>query len=274
MKKQAGIMGLSFFLVLFSFAVGGLLEGNSGQVIQTIGQGEVNWTTSVIRALGSGAPSPSSPNISVARLGAERAAKVDAMRNLLETIKGVRIDSETTVVNAMTQSDVIQSRVQGFVRGAKVVDKKYFDDGGVEVIIEMPITGELADILLPATGGQSAPSAGSPIYTGLIIDTKGLELHPAMSPKVIDEEGREVYGSAYVSREFAIQQGIVGYGKDVEVARQNERVANNPIIVKGIKTEGSGNSNVVISSSDATMLRDSSRNLSFLSQCRVMFVVD
>lgn len=267
-------MGLSFFLVLFSFAVGGLLEGNSGQVIQTIGQGEVNWTTSVIRALGSGAPSPSSPNISVARLGAERAAKVDAMRNLLETIKGVRIDSETTVVNAMTQSDVIQSRVQGFVRGAKVVDKKYFDDGGVEVIIEMPITGELADILLPATGGQSVPSAGSPIYTGLIIDTKGLELHPAMSPKVIDEEGREVYGSAYVSREFAIQQGIVGYGKDVEVARQNERVANNPIIVKGIKTEGSGNSNVVISSSDATMLRDSSRNLSFLSQCRVMFVVD
>ena len=41
-----------------------------------------------------------------------------------------------------------------------------------------------------------------------IIDAKGLNAKPAMSPKVVDENGQEVYGSAYVSREFAVQQGM------------------------------------------------------------------
>jgi len=272
--KKAITLGLSLCLLFFVFGVCDLLEGSTDEVIQSFGYGEVNWTKSVIRAVGSGAPNTDAPNIAVARLGAERAAKIDALRNLLEAVKGVRIDSETTVVNAMTQSDIIHSKVQGYVRGAKVVDKRYFSDGGVEVIIEMPITGELADALLPAMGGLSIPSAGNLVYTGLIVNTKGLGLHPAMSPKILDEDGREVYGSAYVSREFAIRQGIVGYVKDVESARQNERVTSNPIIVKGTKTEGSGNSNVIISNADAGMLRDSSKNLSFLAQCRVLFVVD
>ena len=274
MNRKAIIVGLSIFLFVFSVFAGDLLARISDQVIETIGQGQVNWSKHVIRATGSGAPNPSAPNVAVARLGAERAAKADALRNLLETVKGVRIDSETTVVNAMTQSDVIHSRVQGFIRGARVVDKRYFSDGAVEVDIEMPLTGEFANSLLPATGGLSVPSMGNPVYTGLIIDTKGLELRPAMSPKVLDEDGREIYGSAYVSREFAIQQGIVGYARDIEAARQNERVADNPIIVKGIKTDGPGNSNVVIRNQDANMLRDSSRNLSFLSQCRVLLLVD
>jgi len=274
MKKGIHIMSLLLSLLLLPFNAGELFGGSSDQVIETIGQGEVNWTDNIIRATGSGAPNPSAPNPAVARLGAERAAKSDALRNLLETVKGVRVDSETTVVNAMTQSDLIHSSIQGFIRGARVIDKKYSSDGGVEVVIEMPIAGEFADALLPATGGLPVPSSGNPVYTGLIIDTKGLELHPAMSPKVLDEEGREVYGSAYVSREFAIKQGIVGYAKDIDSARQNERVTDNPIIVKGIKAEGAGNSNVVIKNSDANMLRDSSKNLSFLSQCRVLLVVD
>ncbi|MFH1625556.1 MAG: LPP20 family lipoprotein [Pseudomonadota bacterium] len=274
MKIKGMILSASLSLLLLSFSAGEPLAGNTDQVVETVSQGEVNWTRNVIRATGSGAPNPAVPNIAVARLGAERAAKVDALRNLLETVKGVRIDSETTVVNAMTQSDVIQAEVQGFVRGARVVDKKYFSDGGVEVVVEIPITGSFAQTLLPLTGGQLVPSSGNPVYTGLIIDTKGLELRPTMSPKVLDEDGREVYGSAYVSREFAVEQGIVGYVKDVELARQNDRVANNPIIIKGIKTEGPGNSNVIIKNSDADILRDTSRNLSFLSQCRVLFVVD
>ncbi|MFH2013274.1 MAG: LPP20 family lipoprotein [Pseudomonadota bacterium] len=274
MKIKATMVSISLSLLLIFISVGVVLGLSTDQVIETMGQGEVNWTMNVIRATGSGAPNPSAPNIAVARLGAERAAKVDALRNLLETVKGVRIDSETTVQNAITQNDVIQSKVEGFVRGARVVDKKYFSDGGVEVIIEVPISGSFAEALLPPTGGQLVPSKGSPVYTGLIIDATGLELHPAMSPKIIDEDGREVYGSAYVSREFAIEQGIVGYVKDIGAARQNDRVSNNPIIIKGIKTEGRGNSDVVIKNSDANILRDTSKNLSFLSQCRVLIVVD
>lgn len=270
---------LSLILSVFSafgIAFAGLFD-NGNQVVELMGTGEVNWSANVIRAVGSGAPSPDAPNIAVARLGAERAAKLDSMRNLLETVKGVRVDSQTTVVNFTTQSDVINSRVEGFVKGARVVKTKYLSDGGVEVIVEIPIQGGLADTVygsMPSLGTSTVPKSGNAVFTGLIIDARGTGAKPAMSPKIVDEDGKEVYGSDYVSREFAIKQGIVGYTKDVNAARQNERVAANPVVVKGIKTTGSGSSDIVISNADAAGLRDASKNLSFLEQTRVLIVVD
>ena len=41
---------------------------------------------------------------------------------------------------------------------------------------------------------------------------------PALSPRILDETGIEVYGSAYVSREWAIKNGVVGYSKDITAA--------------------------------------------------------
>lgn len=277
MSRKSIVLSLFLSIVsAFGIAYADLFEGKN-QVVESMGTGEVNWSANVIRAVGSGAPSPEAPNVAVARLGAERAAKLDAMRNLLETVKGVHIDSQTTVVNFTTQSDVINSRVEGIVKGARVVKTRYLSDGGVEVIVEMPIPGGLADTIygnIPSLGTASVPKAGNPVYTGLIIDARGTGVRPAMSPKIVDEDGKEVYGSAYVSREFAIKQGIVGYAKDVNAAKQNERVTANPIVVKGLKTTGSGSSDIVISNTEAAGLRDASKNLSFLEQTRVLIVVD
>jgi len=278
LRKSLSVFLFISLALSFGISYAGLFDGGD-QVVETMGTGEVNWSANVIRSVGSGAPSPDAPNVAVARLGAERAAKLDAMRNLLETVKGVHIDSQTTVVNFTTQSDSINSRVEGIVKGARVVKTKYLSDGGVEVIIEVPITGGLADSVygnIPTLGAQAQalPRAGSPVYTGLIIDARGTGARPAMSPKVVDEDGKEVYGSAFVSREFAIKQGIVGYAKDVNAAKQNERVTANPIVVKGLKTVGSGGSDIVISNADAAGLRDVSKNLSFLEQTRVLVIVD
>ena len=276
LRKSLSVLLFISLALSFGISYAGLFDGGD-QVVETMGTGEVNWSANVIRSVGSGAPSPDAPNVAVARLGAERAAKLDAMRNLLETVKGVHIDSQTTVVNFTTQSDSINSRVEGIVKGARVVKTKYLSDGGVEVIIEVPITGGLADTVygnLTDLGSVAVPKAGNPVYTGLIIDAKGTGVRPAMSPKIVDEDGKEVYGSAFVSREFAIKQGIVGYAKDVNAAKQNERVTANPIVVKGLKTTGSGGSDIVISNADAAGLRDVSKNLSFLEQTRVLVIVD
>lgn len=275
-RKSLEIILFISLVMSCGISYAGLFDGGD-QVVETMGTGEVNWSANLIRAVGSGAPNPDAPNVAVARLGAERAAKMDAMRNVLETVKGVHIDSQTTVANFTTQSDVINSRVEGLVKGARVVKTRYLSDGGVEVIVEVPITGGLADTVygnMPNLGAVSVPKSGNPVYTGLIIDARGTGARPAMSPKIVDEDGKEVYGSAFVSREFAIKQGIVGYAKDVNAAKQNDRVTANPIVVKGIKTSGSGGSDLVISNADAAGLRDASKNLSFLEQTRVLIVVD
>jgi hypothetical protein len=274
MKKDGWIIGVfsAAFLVMTLFSS----AWSQQPLIQTIGSGEINWAEQIVRASGSGAPNPDAPNIAAARLGAERAAKADALRNILETVKGVRIDSQTLVVNAMTQSDVIRTQVQGLVRGARVVNTRYLSDGAVEVTVEIPMAGPLTQTVLPPTsfGTQSVPKEGSAVYTGVVFDSRGLSIRPAMAPKVLDEDGREVYGSAFVSAEWAAKYGIVGYVKDLDAAKKNDRVAANPLLVKAVKISGSGGSDLVISNADAQGLKDMSKNLSFLEQCRVLVVVD
>lgn len=279
MKKKEWIV--MAYITAFFLVASATLTWAQQPLIQAIGNGEVNWATQVIRATGSGAPNPQAPNIAAARIGAERAAKADALRNILETIKGVRIDSQTLVVNSMTESDTIRTQVQGIVQGARVVNTRYLSDGAVEVTIEIPMaappgTPSLTQTLLPPTsfGTQSVPKAGNPVYTGIVFDSRGLNLRPAMSPKVLDEDGREVYGSAFVSQEWATKFGIVGYVKDLDSAQKNDRVAANPLVVKGVKVSGTGGSDLVIANADAQGLRDMSKNLSFLEQCRVLVVVD
>jgi len=126
----------------------------------------------------------------------------------------------------------------------------------------------------PAAPSPAAPAAPPEVFTGLVIDARGLKARPAMSPKILDESGKEVYGSLNVDREYAIQQGMSGYARDLNAAQSNARVTNNPVSLKGLRTEGPGRSDIVISNADANKIRGAAENLSFLKQCRVMIVLD
>ena len=108
----------------------------------------------------------------------------------------------------------------------------------------------------------------------LNIDARGSGVRPAMAPKIIDEQGNEVYGTGYVSRDYAVQIGVVGYEKDINRARQNERVTDNPLIVKGIKASGTNSTDIVISNTDAQNVLSAARNLNFMEQCKVMVILD
>jgi hypothetical protein len=80
------------------------------------------------------------------KLMARRAAKVDALRNLLEVVYGIQIDARTTVRDFVTQSDVVRSRVRAVIQGAREVDYQVQADGTAEVTVEVTL-GRLEDIL-------------------------------------------------------------------------------------------------------------------------------
>lgn len=301
--------------ILISLLVFGLsfaLIAQAQVVTQTLGENQtVNWSNQVVRATGIGAPNPNLPT-AAQRSSAIRAAQQDAIRNLLETIKGIYLTSETTVRNAMVENDVIRTTVEGHVKNYKQVEgPRYMSDGSVEVVVEMPITGGILDALLPGTnqfgGGQLmmagqmvCPTCGQPwpqgrpvppgvtlqqiggsmptttagVYTGLIVDCKGLGVRPAMAPKITDEQGNEIYGSKFVSREWAVEIGMVGYDKDLNRARQNDRVTNNPLVVKALQASGPNKTDIVISAADAAMIHQATANQNFLDKCKVMFIVN
>jgi hypothetical protein len=280
-------MKMLFFVVVPVFAA--FISSNaSAQLVGTIKDvetsvgtaGKVDWTTGIITAVGIGAPPASPANPAQARAMAERAAQVVAYRNLLEAVKGVRVDSTTLVENFMVTSDVIRTQVSGFVQGATVMDKKYMSDGSVEVTVGMKLTGALADALLPKTlpgqpvGLGAAAGIAGQVYTGLIVDARGLGVKPAMAPKVLNEDGKEVYGSAWVNRDWAVREGMVGYLKDPAQAQANPRVTDKPLMVKAVKAAGDARVDVVISNADAGTIHGASQNLSFLEKCRVIILVD
>ncbi|MFO7558341.1 MAG: hypothetical protein R6X10_05890 [Desulfobacterales bacterium] len=284
--KLSNISVLITTIMLFS-ALSGFCQDKE-ELVENIGNGGINWTSGIIRAVGIGAPPENLYGKPEARPMALRAAQIDAYRNLLEVVQGVRIQSSTMVKNFMVEDDSISAQVSGMVQGAQVANKEYFDDGTVEVTLEMNLKGGFAQLVLPqdikqvepikgtppASSGDKTKKSSSDSFTGLVVDARGLNAKPAMSPRIIDENGQEIYGAAYVSREYAVQQGVSGYSKNMDSAVSNERVTNNPMIVKGITTAGPGKSDIMISNSEASKLKGSPENLAFMKQCRTIIVVD
>ena len=247
----------------------------------------IDWANRTITATGIGAPNPDAPNMAVKRAGAINAAKMYAIRDMLATVKGMYLSSESTVENYMTTSDVVKTQVEGIAKAFKMVGKPhYFEDGSVEVTVVMSLSGDLSDV---AMGGQSfdtdAPVVSEAdyklsdivtpgVYTGLIIDCRAVQLRPALSPKVFSKAGTEVYGSANVSKEFAVQQGMLGYLKDVEQAKQNSRVVGNPYVIKAIGVKGTNKADIIISDEDAAKIKELSSKLNFLQECRVIAIIN
>jgi hypothetical protein len=147
----------------------------------------------------------------------------------------------------------------------------------------MKISGALADALLPKSTtpppGITPPPAGAAVtlgqlYSGLIVDARGLGVRPAMAPKIVNEDGKEVYGSAWINRDWAVREGMVGYMKDPAAAQANDRVKDKPLVVKAIKVSGDARVDMMISNADAASLQSASQNLSMLEKCKVIILVD
>ena len=256
------------------------------QIVEQMGnRGVVNWTDSYVEAVGIGAPPQRYIGMPQARPNALRAAQVVAYRDLLEVVNGVRVNSTTTIRDFTVESDVINTQVQGIVKGAKTMKQEYLSDGTVEVTVRMPMAGNFASVIIPRilekrqapptpAPQAPAPAPASEVFTGLVVDARGIQARPAMSPRIIDEKGQEVYGSMNVEREYAVQQGMSGYARDLTAAQSNSRVTNNPVSVKGLRTEGAGRSDIVIANAEAERIRAGGDNQSFLKKCRVMIVLD
>lgn len=250
-------------------------------------KGIINYEDGYVETVGVGSPPERLLGRPNARPMALRAARMDAYRNLLEIVKGVRVDSSTVVRDFMTESDEIRSSVEGVIRNFNVVNQDYLSDGTVEVTVRMSLGGRLAQTVLPKAPEPAPPSAApapapapapaasiGDAITGLVIDARGLAARPAMSPKIVDENGGEVYGSMKVDRQYAIQQGMTGYARDLTAAQSNPRVTSNPLSVKGIRADGPGKCDIVLSNADAAKVRASAENMSYLQKCRVMIVLD
>ncbi|MCL4476334.1 MAG: FecR domain-containing protein [Nitrospirae bacterium] len=103
---------------------------------KTLEQEEI-WGPVILRAKGSAIPPPDAISPAQARLMALRAAKVEALRNLLEQSYSVTIVSDSTVQDYVLKNDTIKAKVDGFIKGAWVSEERLLADGSYEVEMEI-----------------------------------------------------------------------------------------------------------------------------------------
>ena len=276
MIKAARIFGMVLAVLLLNILSVFAAEGN------------VDWDSRVITVTGMGAAPPNAMNPAQARMMARRAAVVDGYRQLAEVVKGVNVDSETTVENMMVTSDVIKTKVSGLIQGASVVAEQAIPGGGYEVTMQMPMFGgsnSLASAVMPASQtspeafpapavptGSSAADAPSGkaegVYTGLVVDCRGLGLKPVMSPVIKNEQGSPIYGFKNLDYDKVIQYGMASYSTDPgNVAR----AGSHPLVVKALKVENH-NGYPVISVSDANKVLIENGATHFLDATCVVFI--
>jgi hypothetical protein len=71
-----------------------------------------------------------------------------------------------------------------------------------------------------------------------------------------------------------MEQGLVGYAKDVSAAQRNIRVTDKPLLIKGIKAMGKEKTDVVVADSDAATVVAAASASNFLEKSRVIIVYD
>lgn len=255
---------VSFLLVLTFFWIFG--QQTSAQEKK---KGEVNWVDGYVRAIGEGTATPSG-NKTKDQMRAVRAATLMAQRSLLETVKELRIDSETKVQNRMVQDDVINTCIEGTLQGAEIVKQNVRWEGETPIATvemrlclggigacktEKSIVNALAldqkneptyvprqrlnDIVakqekaIPRTQGIIHDSS-RPV-TGVIFNLQGLFFEREILPVVVTvgdgDKPFTVYSAKSVDPQIIRTYGIVRYADSVKQAKQNPHLGENPMIV-------------------------------------------
>lgn len=229
------------------------------------------------------APSDTSLSKGQKRLMALRAAKVEAMRELLETINGVAISRDRTIMAASASSGAISATVQGFIRGAVVIKQSYDASSEVgTVYLKAPLTGPdgLVVQLLPEVMPESptpalavTPTEKAVEYNGLIIDVTQLNFKPALVNKVVAKNGESIYDPTRVAQSILVSKGPAEYTNEIGKAKAllAERGANKPIVVKGSALIKS--TDVLIRPADATAIVSSNQSNNYLEGAKVVFVL-
>lgn len=223
-----------------------------------------------------------------AKIMARRAAIVDAQRNLVETIQGTAVDSETTVNNFILTDDVVKTKVSGLIKGATVVDEELLEDNMYRVVMSVPMygVGSVAEIAYDAVIGNNQPqnipmadnafiesyTPAENMYTGLVIDASGSELEKTFCPAIYDTNGRVIYGVNNVDKDYAISNGIVEYSNNINSL--NTRAGVKPIVIKivSLKPRVVNKCDVIISVDDADRLLAENQRSHFLDKYAVVFV--
>ena len=108
------------------------------------------------------------------------------------------------------------------------------------------------------------------IYTGLVVDCRGLGLKTAASPVIINANGTKIYGHKNLDLDKINSIGMVDYVSD---PKNISRAGSHPLIVKAIALKNF-NRDPVVSLADSNRILIENYATKFLKELNVVFLFD
>ena len=273
-KKIAVCMTLAMFaitmLTISAFAAEGV---------------QADFLSGVVRVTGEGVgKSDYANNPGKFRLTAQKAARMDAQAKLVEYINA-EVATNASMTDTELDSYIVKTAAQGAIKESVEVGEPIYnrEEGTAKVVMEMRLfggKGSVAEVAyLPFKDEPkipfmqpSTPAAQADVnYTGLIIDCRGKNLKPVMSPIIKNADNTPIYGHKNLDYDKIIVNGMVSYVNDISDEVCRSRAGSNPLIITASNLADT-NSNPVVSNADADKILAANQRDGFLNNCAVVFV--
>jgi len=258
------------------------------------GQAAINWSTGVLRVAGRGRPKADAATPGQRKLQARTAARDVALRNLAYALEGAPVTSDATFQEYVRRQGG-KVEIHSFVRGARTVGERAFEDDSIELTLEAPLRGnaDLSHVLYQQEGkrrhGKPKPSlrpasepepegltpAGAPgPFTGLVVIATGLDTEPVLIPTLFDDAGKVAYGLGVAEPGAAAQQGIAAYARTLAGVTQVGRTGATPLVVRAAGVNARSKGDLILSKADAERVRRADQEAGFLKRAAVTIVLD
>lgn len=243
-KRWYRTLAMALVIVLLA----GLVQAHQQTITLPNGQqATIDWGEGMLIATGQAVPPSNATTVGQKQLLARRGAILDAQRNLLETLAGIQVTSDTTMVNLMA-NDVVRSQVEGWVQGG-IVTRQQWDVESEIYTVHMEIPLEQAREVIVVANVDVSPQPDTP--TGLVLDVRGLNAVPSLYFRIFNESGVEITAEASAFYLTALPGGM---GAPIDEASADPRVADRPFVIRATRL-GDNRIDVVVSDADGQLLR-------------------
>jgi hypothetical protein len=143
---------------------------------------------------------------------------------------------------------------------------------------------------------QKKPLADPRSFTGVVIDARNVQANASLFPKLQDQNKQEVYTVGKVNKQDLQRRGMASYAvvsRDATIsklfpralvipvryqgqtasANASRRQGDKPLVLTGVASDGSLQTNLVLSEEDAAKLQQIAEETSILQECRVVIVL-
>lgn len=168
--------------------------------------------------------------------------------------------------------------------GGAVISKAYAQD---DVELEQPVwlqemeklnrrLSVIEQKLVESRREEAQPAPVADVQpTGLVVDARGSNFIPSLSPKIRQLRGAVVYPDQGASNERLLERGqlVSLFARDVDFAVQHPVVGNRPLLVKALRTYGDTRTEIVLASEYAERIIELN-DKGFFNEAGVIIVLD